>query len=98
MILSIILQVILGLGFLMFGYQKFISEDMKKGFEYFGYGDGFRLFTGFIEIGAAIVIIVGIWIKHLTTVGGITIVVTRIGVNITHGTDKIDVMNKINLY
>lgn len=84
MILSIILQVILGLGFLMFGYQKFTSEDMKKGFEYFGYGDGFRLFTGSVEVLSAIIIIIGIWIQPLAIIGSIMIVVTMLGAIMTH--------------
>jgi|SRR5699024_4497175 len=84
MVVSIILQVLLGLGFLMFGFQKFTSEDMKKGFDYFGYGDGFRVFTGFVEMSAAIIIIVGIWVKPLAVVGGIIIAVTMIGALLTH--------------
>lgn len=84
MIVSIILQVLLGLGFFMFGYQKFTSEDMKKGFEYFGYGDRFRLFTGTFEIVTAIVIIIGIWIKPLAAVGGLMIIATMIGAIMTH--------------
>jgi|SRR5690625_2388987 len=93
MIVTIILQVLLGLGFLMFGYQKFTSEDMKKGFEYFGYGDSFRLFTGFVEILSAIIIIVGIWVKPLATIGGIMIVATMIGAIITHVKIKDQVKN-----
>lgn len=84
MILSGILQTLLGLGFLMFGYQKFTSEDMKQGFKYFGYGDGFRIFTGTFEILTAVIIVAGLWIKPLATVGGIMIVVTMIGAIFTH--------------
>jgi len=95
MTFSIILQVILGLGFLMFGYQKFISEDMKKGFEYFGYGDNFRVFTGLFEILTAIVIVVGIWVGPLATIGGIMIVVTMIGAILTHVKIKDQVKNML---
>lgn len=84
MIFSIILQVLLGLGFVMFGYQKFTSEDMKQGFHYFGYGDGFRLFTGTVEVLAGIIIFIGIWVKPLATVGGLIIVLTMIGAVLTH--------------
>ncbi|MBD8006424.1 DoxX family protein [Bacillus norwichensis] len=83
-ILSIVLQVLLGLGFLMFGFQKFTSEQMKKGFEYFGYSDGFRVFTGFFELASAVIVIVGIWIGSLATIGGIMIVITMFGAIITH--------------
>lgn len=81
---SIILQVLLGIGFLMFGYQKFTSEEMKKGFEYFGYNDSFRLFTGFFEMAAGAVILGGIWVAPLATIGGLMIVVTMIGAIGTH--------------
>ena len=54
----------------MFGYQKFTSEQMKKGFEYFGYSDSFRLFTGFFEIASAIVMIIRIWVDPLATMIG----------------------------
>ena len=84
MVFSIILQILLGIGFIMFGYQKFVSEDMKQGFKYFGYGDGFRLFTGFFEILSAVIVIVGIWVKPFAAVGGIMIVVTMIGAILTH--------------
>lgn len=83
-ILSTVLQVLLGVGFIMFGYQKFVSEDMKQGFKYFGYSDGFRVFTGVFEVASAIVILVGIWLEPLATVGGIMMVVTMIGAIMTH--------------
>lgn len=83
-VLSIVLQILLGLGFLMFGYQKFISDDMKQGFHYFGYGDGFRIFTGIFEVIAGIIVIVGIWVSPLATVGGIMVVLTMIGAIFTH--------------
>ncbi|MEH6942233.1 DoxX family protein [Bacillus sp. JJ722] len=83
-ILSTVLQVLLGIGFIMFGYQKFTSEDMKQGFKYFGYSDSFRLFTGFFEIASAIVILAGVWIEPLATIGGLMIVATMIGAIMTH--------------
>jgi len=57
---------------------------MKQGFEYFGYGDGFRIFTGLFEIVAGIVIIVSIWIKLLALIGGLMVALTMIGVILTH--------------
>lgn len=84
MIVSIILQVLLGIGFLMFGYQKFVSEDMKQGFHYFGYGDSFRIFTGIFEVLAGVIVLIGIWVKPLATIGGLMIVVTMGGAILTH--------------
>lgn len=83
-ILSIILQVLLGLGFLLFGYKKFTSEEMKQGFKHFGYSDSFRIFTGLFEIISGIVIVVGIWIEPLAPIGGGMVVVTMIGAIMTH--------------
>ena len=93
LVLSIVLQILLGLGFLMFGYQKFTSEDMKQGFHYFGYGDGFRLFTGLFEVAVGIIVLAGIWVGSLATVGGIMIVVTMIGAILTHMKIKDNVKN-----
>src|SRR5699024_6502557 len=60
-ILAIILQIILGLGFLMFGWMKFTSEQMVKGFEHFGLPQWFRIVTGIFEWIGAVGMIVGIW-------------------------------------
>lgn len=83
-VLSIVLQVLLGLGFIMFGYQKFVSDEMKQGFEYFGYGDGIRVFTGLFEVVAGIVILIGIWVNVLATIGGLMMIATMIGAILTH--------------
>lgn len=95
MILSIVLQVLLGIGFLAFGYQKFTSEEMKKGFTYFGYSNNFRLFTGFFEILSAIVLIAGIWMKPLAIIGGLMMVATMVGAIMTHMKMKDKVKNML---
>jgi len=83
-ILSIVLQIILGLGFLNFGFSKFKSPQMVEGFKYFGYPDWFRLFTGTIEIVAAIIILIGIWYSSFAALGAFLIVATMIGAIFTH--------------
>src|SRR5699024_3741615 len=92
-ILSIVLQILLGLGFLMFGYQKFTSDEVKQGFHYFGYGDGFRRFTGVVEVLAGLIVLAGMWIGALETVGGIMIVRTMIGAIITDVKIKYSIKN-----
>ncbi|WP_340400938.1 DoxX family protein [Paenibacillus sp. FSL H8-0079] len=72
-ILSIVLQVILGLGFLMFGFMKFGSKQMVEGFKHY-----------MIEVISAVFIIAGIWSKSLAAWGGLLIVVTMLGAIITH--------------
>lgn len=83
-ILSIILQVLLGLGFLLFGSMKFSSKQMVEGFKNYGYPGWFRVFTGGVEVISAVLVIVGIWNLTLAAWGGLLIVVTMIGAIITH--------------
>ncbi|KZR57819.1 hypothetical protein A3781_02980 [Bacillus badius] len=57
---------------------------MKKGFEYFGYSDRFRIFTGLFEILSAVVLIAGIWLPPLAVTGGLMIAATMTGAGFTH--------------
>ncbi|RCW63135.1 DoxX family protein [Saliterribacillus persicus] len=92
-VLSIILQVILGLGFIMFGLMKFKSKQMVEGFKYFGYPVWFRVFTGLVELISAGLVISGIWNEKLAAWGGLLIVATMIGAIITHIKIKDSVKN-----
>ena len=83
-VLSIILQVILGLGFLMFGFMKFGSKQMVEGFKHYGYPGWFRVFTGLVELISAALVIAGIWNETLAALGGLLIVGTMIGAIFTH--------------
>lgn len=83
-ILSIVLQVILGIGFLMFGFSKFGSKKMVEGFKYFGYPSWFRVFTGLVEVISAALVIWGIWDKTFAAWGGAIIVVVMLGAIMTH--------------
>lgn len=83
-VLSIILQVLLGLGFIMFGFSKFTSPQMVEGFKHFGYPGWFRIFTGLVELIAAILVIVGIWNMKFAAWGSLLIVATMIGAIFTH--------------
>ncbi len=81
---SIIIQVFLGLGFIMFGLMKFGSKQMVEGFKHYGYSAGFRIFTGVVEIVAAVLLIAGIWNEVLAAIGGFLVVATMIGAIFTH--------------
>ncbi|MEH7549717.1 MULTISPECIES: DoxX family protein [Bacillaceae] len=83
-VLSIILQGILGLGFLMFGFMKFGSKQMVEGFKHYGYPGWFRVFTGLVELISAALVIIGIWNETLAAWGGLFIVGTMIGAILTH--------------
>ncbi len=93
-ILSIILQILLGIGFLMFGFIKFGSKQMVEEFGRYGYPRGFRIFTGLVEVIAAVLVISGIWNDNLAAWGGILIVGTMFGAIFTHIKVK-DPVNKI---
>ncbi len=92
-VLSIILQVILGLGFLMFGFMKFGSKQMVDGFKHYGYPGWFRVFTGLVELVSAALVIAGIWNETLAAWGGLFIVATMIGAIFTHIKMKDSVKN-----
>jgi len=83
-ILSFILQIVLGVGFLNFGYAKFSSPQMVEGFKHFGYPKWFRLFTGSVEIIAALLILIGLWKSIFAAIGGFLIIATMIGAIFTH--------------
>lgn len=83
-ILSIILQIVLGLGFIMFGFTKFNSPQMVEGFKHFGYPSWFRIFTGVVELLAALFVIIGIWMTPFAAWGSLLIVATMIGAILTH--------------
>jgi putative oxidoreductase len=83
-ILSIVLQVVLAIGFIMFGFSKFGSKKMVEGFKYFGYPGWFRVFTGLVEVIAAGLMIWGIWNKDIASWGGVVIVVVMLGAIMTH--------------
>lgn len=82
--LSIIIQVLLGLGFIMFGLMKFGSKQMVDGFKTYGYPAWFRIFTGMVELIAAVLLIAGIWDEQLAALGGLLVVGTMVGAILTH--------------
>ncbi|MGX2962089.1 DoxX family protein (plasmid) [Peribacillus sp. JNUCC 23] len=75
---------VLGLGFIMFGLMKFGSKQMVEGFKHYGYSAGFRIFTGALEIVAAVLLIAGIWNGTLAAIGSFLVVATMIGAIFTH--------------
>lgn len=83
-ITSIVLQIILGTGFIMFGSMKFSAKQMVQQFQRYGYSQGFRIFTGLVEIVGAAGMILGIWYPLLATLAGLLLAATMIGATITH--------------
>ena len=82
--LAIIIQIILALGFFMFGLMKFTSEKMVEGFNHFGLPQWFRIVTGIFEWIGAIGLIVGIWYPIVAALSGIWIAIIMFFAIITH--------------
>lgn len=80
---SIVIQIVLGLMFLMSGAMKF-SPKMAEEFKRYRYPGWFRGFTGLVEIVGAALLIAGIWIDPLAAWGGLILAVTMAGAVITH--------------
>lgn len=68
----------------MFGFMKLGSQQMVEGFKNYGYPAWFRVFTGVVELAAAVLVIAGIWNSTLAAWGGLVIVVTMLGAIFTH--------------
>ncbi|MEJ8306697.1 DoxX family protein [Saccharibacillus sacchari] len=83
-IFSIVLQILLGVGFTLFGVMKFGSKQMVSNFETYGYPAWFRVFSGLVEVAAAILLIAGIWNETLAAWGALLVVATMVGAILTH--------------
>lgn len=83
-IVAIILQVILGLGFFMFGLMKFTSKQMVEGFNHFGLPQWFRIVTGVFEWIGALGMIAGIWFQQIAFISGIWLAIIMFFAIITH--------------
>lgn len=81
---SIILQILLGLGFTMFGFMKFTSKQMVEGFDHFGLPQWFRIVTGLFEWIGAAGIIIGIWYPPLAVLSGIWLAIIMFFAILTH--------------
>ncbi len=80
-----ILQIILGLMFIMSGFGKFTAkmqvENFKNSYRLPGW---FRIVTGLVEIAGAAALIAGIWNTDWAIYGGLIIGVTMLGAVLTH--------------
>ncbi|GAA3400595.1 DoxX family protein [Paenibacillus hodogayensis] len=95
-IVSIVVQSILALGFLLFGLMKFGSRQMVEEFKRHRFPAAFRLFTGFVEVAAAVLLVIGIWNDRIAAIGGAVLVVTMIGAVLTHVRSK-DPASKLSM-
>jgi putative oxidoreductase len=84
-ILSIVLQILLILMFLMAGLGKIIGSKMHiEGFNHWRLPQWFRVVTGIVEFAAAVALIIGFWEQSWVAIGALILGVTAIGGIITH--------------
>jgi putative oxidoreductase len=84
-ILTIVLQSLLALAFLMGGIGKITGSKMHvDGFDHWRLPQWFRVVTGFVEFVGAAALIVGYWEQSWTAAGALILGVTAIGGILTH--------------
>jgi len=81
-----ILQVLLGVGFLLFGFMKLSGDPTQvEAFNnIYGYGTGFMYAVGGIELISAVGILLGLWKTKLITVFSGILMIVMAGAVITH--------------
>jgi putative oxidoreductase len=84
-ILSIVLQVLLALMFLMAGFGKITGSKMHvDGFNHWRLPQWFRVVTGIVELGGAAALIIGFWEPSWAALGALLLGITAVGGVITH--------------
>lgn len=84
-ILSIILQSLLILAFLMAGFGKITGSKMHvEGFKQWGLPQWFRVVTGLVELAAAAAMIAGYWNPGWAAAAGLLLGITAIGGILVH--------------
>jgi putative oxidoreductase len=84
-VLSIVLQSLLLLAFLMAGMGKVAGSKMHvEGFNQWGLPQWFRVVTGIVELVGAVALIIGFWEHSWAAVGALLLGVTAIGGVLTH--------------
>lgn len=84
-ILTVVLQVVLGLVFLGAGGSKLAgTQQMVEMFDHFEYPRWFMYFTGAVEIVGALGVLVGVFAPVLALLGGLLLAATMVGAIFTH--------------
>ena len=80
-----VLQGLLALMFIVASIGKILGSKMHKdNFTKWGYPQWFRVVTGVIELGAAVLLIVGFWNNIAAVIGAAILVVVGLGGVFTH--------------
>ncbi|MTH54999.1 DoxX family membrane protein [Bacillus mangrovi] len=80
---AFIIQILLGLAFLFFGFLKF-GKQMDAEFTRYGYPRWFRFFTGAVELVSGAFLLAGFWNEGLAAWGSLLAVLTMLGAIVTH--------------
>lgn len=84
-ILIIIVQVILGLLFLLIGSMAVAGRKMLvENFRRFGYPQWFRIVTGSLEVLGGIALLIGIWLPWLAALASAGLTLVMLGAVLTH--------------
>ncbi|MBP1990083.1 DoxX family protein [Paenibacillus eucommiae] len=84
-IVSIVLQVLLGLAFIMGGFGKITGSKMHvEGFKKWGLPQWFRVVTGLVELIAAVGMIVGIWTNSWAAAAALVLAITMFVAILVH--------------
>lgn len=89
-ILSIVLEVILGIGYVIVGFMKFGGKEPIESFKHYGYSNGFRILIGILEILGGVLMIIGIWSQLVAILAGLWLGVIMVGATITQIRAKSD--------
>lgn len=88
-IVSIVVQALLGLGFLMSGSLKIVGvKQSLEQRDHLRVAPWFWRFTGLVEVVGALLVFVGIWLHVLALAGGALLGATMIGAVLTHVLNK----------
>ena len=83
--LSVVLQILMGLAFLMSGIMKVSGNKMQvQNFDHLRLPQWFRVITGFVQLIGAAGLIIGIWEEQLTFWAGLGLAITMFFATTAH--------------
>ncbi len=84
-ILIIVIQVVLGLLFLVIGSMALVGKkELVEAFRHFGYPQWFRVVTGSLEVLGGLGLIIGIWVPWLAALASTGLALVMLGAILTH--------------
>jgi len=81
---AIVLQIFLGVAFLLFGLMNLVAKRQIDEFEHLRYPQWFRVVTGLVEVMGGVGMIVGIWSSVIAVLAGLWLAITMLVAAISH--------------